>query len=138
MTPLTFPIMLDQELKCVPWAFMAPHEEQAKINHSGQDLARLAARGGVSPCEAIAIVEGRPWERMPLTAATLQLKQMVEQWKGRNTPALQAPPAPDITTRLEHALGLVQRLRDGKAIPHRAHWNELEAILQAAIGERGK
>jgi hypothetical protein len=86
--------------------------------------------GGLTPEEAVCILEDRPFERMGMTYATLRLMELVQQWKGRNTPVFQAPP---ISTRLEHALGLVQRLRDGRAIPHRAHWNELEAILQAAI-----
>lgn len=35
-------------------------EKQAKINH-GQTLERLAERGGLSACEALAIAEKRKW-----------------------------------------------------------------------------
>jgi hypothetical protein len=37
--------------------------EQAKRNHA-QTLRRLAERGGVSPCEAVALAEGRRWKPM--------------------------------------------------------------------------
>jgi hypothetical protein len=39
------------------------NEQQAQRNH-GQTLARLAERGGLSPCEAVAIAERRKWHRM--------------------------------------------------------------------------
>lgn len=38
------------------------NEKQAQINH-GQSLDRLAERGGLSPCEALAVVEKRAWKR---------------------------------------------------------------------------
>ncbi|MGU9981533.1 hypothetical protein ACJ4V0_15970 [Phreatobacter sp. HK31-P] len=47
----------------VPWHIMEPHERQARENH-GQSLARLAERGGLSACEALAIIEDRKWQRM--------------------------------------------------------------------------
>ena len=40
------------------------NEQQANRNH-GQTLARLAERGGLSPDEALAIVERRDWRRGP-------------------------------------------------------------------------
>ena len=46
----------------VPWEFVAPHEPQALRNH-GQTLARLAERGGLSPAELLAVIEGRGWPR---------------------------------------------------------------------------
>ena len=51
---------------CPPWipfAMLAPHEEQAMRNHS-QTLERLASRGGLDPSEALAILDDRPWRRM--------------------------------------------------------------------------
>lgn len=41
----------------VPWAFVEPHHAQAMINHD-QTLNRLADRGGLSPQEMLAVVEG--------------------------------------------------------------------------------
>lgn len=39
-------------------------ESQAKRNHGGQSLERLRERGGLAPCEAVAIVEMRAWQPM--------------------------------------------------------------------------
>lgn len=39
------------------------NEEWAQRNHD-QSLKRLAERGGLSPCEALANIERRPWHRM--------------------------------------------------------------------------
>ena len=49
-----FPI---QDGPSVPWAFMAPHEAQARKNH-GQTLEGLAERGGLGCAEAWVIVHG--------------------------------------------------------------------------------
>jgi hypothetical protein len=47
----------------VPWVVIAPHERQAQRNH-GQSIQRLADRGGLSPCELLAVLEDRQlgWE----------------------------------------------------------------------------
>lgn len=57
-----FPILGDACIKAIPWAAIAPHEAQARMNHS-QTLDRLASRGGLSPCEAVAVMVGEPWRR---------------------------------------------------------------------------
>lgn len=44
----------------IPWEVIAAHEEQAMRNHS-QTLQRLAERGGLSYCEALAVIDDRPW-----------------------------------------------------------------------------
>lgn len=133
MTNDLFPIRLDQEVKAIPYAMLLEHAEQVEASYH-KPIGQLASMGGLTPEEAVCVLEDRPFERMGMTYATLRLMELVQQWKGRNVPALQVPPAPDIATRLEHALGIVDRLRDGRAIPHRAHYNELETILQAALG----
>ncbi len=67
MTRTVFPL-LDQDRtfrekkeliypKGVPWEFIEPHEGQALSNHD-QTLRRLADRGGLSPQEMIAVIEG--------------------------------------------------------------------------------
>lgn len=61
----------------VPWAVMQPHEAQAQRNH-GQSLARLAERGGLSACEAVAILEDRRHQRMGLAVANERLRELVE------------------------------------------------------------
>lgn len=42
----------------VPWSLLAPFEAQAMHNHD-QSLAKLNSRGGLSPAEMVAVIEGR-------------------------------------------------------------------------------
>lgn len=44
----------------IPWDLIEPHERQAQANHS-QTLTRLAERGGLSPDEALAVLEDRDY-----------------------------------------------------------------------------
>ena len=46
--------------RSIPWRLLAPHHDQAQKNH-GQTLEQLAARGGLSPAEALAVIESRRW-----------------------------------------------------------------------------
>lgn len=41
----------------IPWSALEPHEHVAIRNH-GQDLEKLASRGGLSPLEAVAVIQG--------------------------------------------------------------------------------
>ena len=56
--PARFPV-LDVGYS-VPWALVEPFEAQALKNHQ-QSLARLAARGGLSPVEIWCVINGRGW-----------------------------------------------------------------------------
>ena len=51
-----FPIMGGPS---IPWRWLTPHETQAKKNHGGQDLVTLYNRGGLSPQEALDVLEDR-------------------------------------------------------------------------------
>ena len=53
--------------RSVPLWMVEPHEPQAIRNHGGQTLAVLASRGGLSPCELCAVLEDRPWAKMPVS-----------------------------------------------------------------------
>lgn len=67
----------------IPWELIAPHEKQAIKNH-GQTLERLAERHGLSFCEAVAIIEDRPWKHMNnawVTLAHYVMKYRMEQKK---------------------------------------------------------
>lgn len=89
---LTFPIMSPmfandakrvsdsgQDLiRRVPWGLVKDHEAQAVANH-GQTVERLYERGGVSACEAVAILLNRPWRRMPIESAYRQLGALVRE-----------------------------------------------------------
>ena len=44
----------------LPWTMIAPYESIAQRNHS-QSLERLAQRGGLSPFEAVLVLESRPF-----------------------------------------------------------------------------
>ncbi len=44
--------------RSVPWNFVESARKQAEMNH-GQTLERLAQRGGLSPSELLAALEGR-------------------------------------------------------------------------------
>lgn len=61
--------------KSIPWAVIAPHERQADRNH-GQTLKRLAERGGLSACEAVAVLEDRDYRRMTDEAAVARLIEL--------------------------------------------------------------
>ena len=68
----------------VPWAFLAPHEAQAKLNHH-QDLDSLARRGGLDPAEALDILQGNPFAtcRLSWEEATTQVKALLQAWAAR-------------------------------------------------------
>ncbi|RZJ26188.1 MAG: hypothetical protein EOO54_03730 [Haliea sp.] len=58
-------------------------EEQAQLNHY-QSLHKLASRGGLSACEAVAIMERRKWAPMDQAAALAKLRAAMKP----------VPPAP--------------------------------------------
>ena len=86
----TFPIMSDwdaekhQRVECssIPLEMIAPHEKQALLNHCGQNLQHLAKRGGLSFCEAVAVLEDRPWRKMALPEARRKLAELVKEFQG--------------------------------------------------------
>ena len=57
-----FPILGNDMVKAVPWGVLAPHDSQARSNHS-QTLERLAQRGGLGVDEACAVIDGVGWGR---------------------------------------------------------------------------
>ena len=97
-----FPIMeggarrAKDDLTSIPWAMIAPHDATAQRNHGGQNLIRLAQRGGLCPLEAVAVLEDaeyrKRWpdthdretnEKRTLEARAI-LKQMVANWTPPN------------------------------------------------------
>jgi hypothetical protein len=60
----------------IPWSVIAPHARQAWDNHS-QTLDRLAQRGGLSRCEAVAVLEDRPWRKMDQIEAERRLANII-------------------------------------------------------------
>lgn len=91
MTPKLFPILRSYEERrkfpevpdSLPWEFLEPHERQALRNHGGQTLARLAERGGLGVCEALAVVEGRAWSPMVPVDAWKRLQAHLTVWEAQ-------------------------------------------------------
>ena len=83
MTRSTMPIMGATIVSEIPFALIAPHDAQARSNHGGQNLDKLASRGGLSACEALAILENRRWHAMPdsLEAQRLLINK-VRDWRA--------------------------------------------------------
>jgi len=78
------PIMGGTLLSEIPFAMLVPHEAQAKRNHY-QSLDRLAQRGGLSACEALAILEDRPWHAInPSFEAQRYLINRVRMWRAEH------------------------------------------------------
>lgn len=87
-SPKLFPIMQTpaEGLTTIPLAMIAPHEPQAMKNH-GQSLERLAERGGLSPGEALSVLEDRRWEAVEPADASARLTALVSLWKSENETA---------------------------------------------------
>jgi len=66
----------DLSPKEIPYVLVEAHEAQAKANH-WQTVKRLAERGGLSPCELIAVLEDREWYRMDHLQAINQVKAYI-------------------------------------------------------------
>lgn len=108
-SPRTFPVLFGDyrereaylALGCprrVPWAFLAPHEEQAKDNHD-QTLSRLAQRGGLDPAEMLGIVRGKGLRdvmaicKWPKAQIVAELNAELERWAAtKNTDSTEPKP----------------------------------------------
>lgn len=62
----------------IPWDTIMPHEPQALHNHGSQSCMRLAERGGLTPDEAVAVLEDRPWKRMDHAEAEQRLEELAQ------------------------------------------------------------
>lgn len=83
--------------RSVPWSFLAPHEEQVRLNH-GDDLETMAVRHGLSDYEIVAVVEKckvEQCEQMP--GATLRLKTLLDEFERKRKTAAIAPDLPGLT-----------------------------------------
>lgn len=131
MTVRQFPIMHDDALHSIPWDVIEPHEAQAYANHR-QTLKQLAARGGLTPCEVLAIVEGRKWNRMPFGEARQKLIDYVRGATANTAQAGALQEAIDgaAVTNIQDALRMVRNMRDGTSPPTRWNFNKLEVLLE--------
>jgi hypothetical protein len=76
----------------LPWKMMEPHSRQALENH-GQSLAELSSRGGLSWCEACAVIEDRAWKPMLEADAKLRVMTLVGEWNALGNPPSKLDPA---------------------------------------------
>lgn len=60
----------------IPWSIIVRHEAQAIKNH-GHNLVTLRRDATLSPCEALAILEDRPWRQMDEIDAINQLSELI-------------------------------------------------------------
>lgn len=100
MSEREFPVLINWQerhrlVSCprsVPWAMLAPHEEQAHLNHD-QTLERLAQRGGLGPEEMVAVLEDRrfTWRSLGSSkeadeanelAAVARLKMLIAKYRS--------------------------------------------------------
>lgn len=72
----------------IPWSMIQPHEAQARANHGGQSLTRLAERGGLSICEVLAVLDNRRWQRTPKPIAMAALLRRMAEF---HAPASDVP-----------------------------------------------
>ena len=71
----------------LPWSMIAPHEMQARSNHGGQTLRRLAERGGLGACEAVAVLNDRRWQRMTEADAQRELTALLAAYQAQRSTA---------------------------------------------------
>lgn len=80
----SMPIMSATLLSEIPWAMIAPHEVQARANHS-QSLARLAERGRLCAAEALDVLEGRRWGSAKVCIENEHDQiNLVRRWRAEN------------------------------------------------------
>jgi len=60
LTARRFPI---QGGPSIPWSMIGPHDRQCRENHGRQSLVDIRRRGGLSPSEALAVLDDEPWTR---------------------------------------------------------------------------
>ena len=88
--PESFPV-LGRAGHTVPWAMLVPHEEQARRNHGGQSLKRLAERGGLDWSELLAVLRDQDWQNDP--DAKDRVLDRVKRWKADDAKRVEAAAA---------------------------------------------
>jgi len=77
----------------LPWDMIEPHEDQARRNHGGQSLERLAERGGLSAAEAVAVLAGRMFRPMSKVEAQFRLALALAKHAAALAPEHEKPRA---------------------------------------------
>ena len=88
------PIIGSKLLDQIPFAMLIPHEDRAVLTH-GQSLERLAGRGGLSPQEALAILDNVRQTPASLASCEFELINKVRDWRaGTKAPTDQGSAGP--------------------------------------------
>ncbi len=131
MSGKRFPIMGGPS---IPWEMLAPHERQALDNHD-QSLATLASRGGLSPSEAIFVLDDKRWRAVhdiPEVAALADLKARLKAWDDNQLRVKLAHDA-DMASLLAERDGAVSIATQTERACVAAEKRALEAEAQAAV-----
>jgi hypothetical protein len=86
MSERQFPILKHRDMlrlfpdypESIPWAIVAPHNDQARENHGGQTLERLAERGGLCPIELKAVLGDVPYPRNDSRTLGERLREAID------------------------------------------------------------
>lgn len=107
----------------IPWEAIAPYEGQAKENHGGQSLERLAERGGLSPAEAFMVMHGRRWglnmdiealqrESCAFLDKLVRESQIARLVSERDDALLQIEDLKNRVTKAEYDAGISKKIAD--------------------------
>ena len=88
--PIQHPLFLyeaervkDKLIRVIPWELIEQHEAQALKNHK-RTIEQLAQQQcGLRASEAVAVLEDRPWRRMPVEEAYDRLAEIVDAFIGK-------------------------------------------------------
>jgi hypothetical protein len=105
----------------IPWDVIAPFDAQCRKNHGGQDLERIAQRGGLGITEAIAVLKchdyDKEWsQRYDPTKKAEYIIELVGLVKERQAQLVSAPtPRRAITVKYMDAYleGIQDAIDDG-------------------------
>lgn len=118
------PILHDAELKSIPRALLEPHLARCMIN-TGRTIDQLE---GLTPEEALAIIEDRPWQRMAASEAREQLRQ----YMAPHVRVLRPPTDEERKQAVDDALLMARSWLAGNYVPARHHINKLVTMLERA------
>ena len=98
--PIQHPLFPDEAeqvryklIQAIPWELIEQHAAQALKNHKRtiEQLARQQC--GLRASEAVAVLEDRPWRRMPVEEAYDRLAEIVDAFRQRPTIPAESPQA---------------------------------------------
>jgi len=68
----------------IPWAMIAPCEARAMSNNGGRTLEQLAADGGMSAGETVAVLRDWNLQMLSVEASYIQLEADLQAWMHVN------------------------------------------------------